>query len=556
VTAPPVWSTACPDWAERLVAGRSIIPPPIFPDQAAQAVDVFKALRVVDLPGRPTFGECCGQWVFDFVGVIFGAYDAETGNQLIREFYLLISKKNTKSTIAAGIMVTAVILCWREDEEHLILAPTKEVADNSFRPAAGMVRADDELADLFHVQDHVRTITHRVTRASLKVVAADTDTVSGKKSGRILVDEHWLFGTKADANGMFMEATGGQISRNEGWVIYLTTQSDQPPAGVFAEKLDYYRQVRDGTIVDPGSLGVLYEFPPEMVEAKSYMDPANFYVTNPNIGRSISPGWLADNLRKQAAKTDGSFQKFIAKHLNVQIGLSLTGGRWAGAEHWEENTIPAFTLPELFTRCEVVTVGIDGGGLDDLLGLCVMGRETATGCWLVWSHAWAHQIALERNTSEASRFIDFQRDGDLTIIPKPGADVEGVADIVEQCEESGLLDRIGVDQAGIQAIVKAITDRGIELERIVGISQGWRLNGSIKTCERRLAGGDLKHGGTRLMAYAVSNARAERRGNAVTITKQASGNLKIDPLSALFDAAALMADDPKPRSRKYQMMVV
>jgi phage terminase large subunit-like protein len=556
VTAPPVWSTACPDWAERLVAGRSIIPPPIFPDQAAQAVDVFKALRVVDLPGRPTFGECCGQWVFDFVGAIFGAYDAETGNQLIREFYLLISKKNTKSTIAAGIMVTAVILCWREDEEHLILAPTKEVADNSFRPAAGMVRADDELADLFHVQDHVRTITHRVTRASLKVVAADTDTVSGKKSGRILVDEHWLFGTKADANGMFMEATGGQISRNEGWVIYLTTQSDQPPAGVFAEKLDYYRQVRDGTIVDPGSLGVLYEFPPEMVEAKSYMDPANFYVTNPNIGRSISPGWLADNLRKQAAKTDGSFQKFIAKHLNVQIGLSLTGGRWAGAEHWEENTIPAFTLPELFTRCEVVTVGIDGGGLDDLLGLCVMGRETATGCWLVWSHAWAHQIALERNTSEASRFIDFQRDGDLTIIPKPGADVEGVADIVEQCEESGLLDRIGVDQAGIQAIVKAITDRGIELERIVGISQGWRLNGSIKTCERRLAGGDLKHGGTRLMAYAVSNARAERRGNAVTITKQASGNLKIDPLSALFDAAALMADDPKPRSRKYQMMVV
>jgi hypothetical protein len=251
---------------------------------------------------------------------------------------------------------------------------------------------------------------------------------------------------------MFMEATGGQISRNEGWVIYLTTQSDQPPAGVFAEKLDYYRQVRDGTIVDPGSLGVLYEFPPEMVEAKSYMDPANFYVTNPNIGRSISPGWLADNLRKQAAKTDGSFQKFIAKHLNVQIGLSLTGGRWAGAEHWEENTIPAFTLPELFTRCEVVTVGIDGGGLDDLLGLCVMGRETATGCWLVWSHAWAHQIALERNTSEASRFIDFQRDGDLTIIPKPGADVEGVADIVEQCEESGPLDPIGGDPAGIQAI--------------------------------------------------------------------------------------------------------
>lgn len=549
------WTTACPEWESLLVAKQSIIPPPIFPDLAEQALGIFKELRVSDLPGKPTFGECSEEWVFDFVNAIFGGYEAETGKQLIREYGLLISKKNTKSTIAAGIMLTALILCWREDEEHLILAPTKEVADNSFKPAAGMIRADEELSDMFQIQDHIRTITHRVTRNTLKVVAADTDTVSGKKSGRILVDELWLFGKRANAEAMFMEALGGQVSRNEGWVIFLTTQSDEPPAGVFKERLDYWRAVRDGKINDLKTLGVLYEFPDSMVESKAYLEPKNFYITNPNIGRSVSEEWIADQLLKNQNKTDGTLQQFLAKHLNIEIGLNLRSDRWAGVDFWEPQ-IRQVTFSDILQRAEVATVGIDGGGLDDLLGLYIIGRDKETREWIGWGHAWAHEIAVRRRKSEESRFNDFVKAGDLTIVKRVGQDTEEVAEYVSRINDAELLDKIGIDPSGVGQILDALVEAEIPEDLVVGVSQGWRLGGAIKTTERKLAEGVLIHGGQPLMAWCVGNARVEPKGNAILITKQASGKGKIDPLMALFNAVSLMALNPEAKKKDYQVFFI
>lgn len=540
------WSTSCLDWELRLKNRKSIIPPPIFKAEAELALRVFKQLRVPDLPGKPSFGDCSEQWVFDFVSAVFGAYDAVSKKQLIREFFLLISKKNTKSTLCAGIMLTALLIGEREEEEHLILAPTKEVADNAFKPAAGMVRCDDELLELMHVQDHIRTITHRVNRASLKVVAADTDTVSGKKSGRIMVDELWVFGSKSTAEAMFMEATGGQVSRDDGWVIWLTTQSDQPPAGVFKEKLQYFRDVRDGVVEDRKSLPVIYEFPDDMLKSKAYLKPENFYITNPNLGRSVSAEWIEDQLKKYEGKTDGSFQQFIAKHLNVEIGMNLRSDRWAGADYWERRG-QSLTLNELLDRSEVVTLGVDGGGLDDLLGAAAIGREKDTGRWLHWGKAWAHPSVLERRKEIAPRLLDFEKDGDLVIVENIGDDVTELAAIFKMIYDTGKLPEkfaIGLDQIGI-SFEEPFAEAELPTELLASISQGYRLGGTIKTVERKLAEGTFIHGNRPMMAWSVSNARVEQRANSILITKQASGTAKIDPLMALLDAAQLMALNPE-----------
>ncbi|AVX22815.1 Terminase [Pseudomonas syringae pv. atrofaciens] len=543
------WSTACTDWERRIVARQSLIPfEPLFPDQADEALDVFGNLRMVDATGSPLMCETVRSWVNEFVAAIFGAYDPYSGRRMISEFMLLISKKNGKSTIAAGIMLTALVLNWRTSGEFIILAPTKEIADNSYIPIRDMVKADEELSALLKVQDHLRTVTHMQTGATLKVVAADSETVSGKKAIGVFIDELWVFGKRANAEAMLREATGGLASRPEGFIIWATTQSDAPPAGVFRQKLLYARQVRDGLIVDKSFLPVLYEFPKHMIDAGDHRDVKHAYITNPNLGLSVDEPFIERGFTQAQIDGEESFRGFLAKHLNVEIGLALRSDRWAGAEFWEvQAKLPGLTLDDLIERCEVIDIGIDGGGLDDLLGFAAIGRDKHTRQWLLWTHAWAHPSVLERRKGEAPRLHDFAKESHLTMVQVIGDDLEEVADLAARVEKAGLLDQVGVDPAGIGGVLDALVAARVPQDKIIGISQGWKLGGAIKTTERKLAEGGLIHGGQPMMAWCCGNARVEPRGNSILITKQASGSAKIDPLMATFNAVSLMSLNPESK---------
>jgi phage terminase large subunit-like protein len=183
--------------------------------------------------------------------------------------------------------------------------------------------------------------------------------------------------------------------------------------------------------------------------------------------------------------------------------------------------------------------------LDDLLAIAVLGREKITRRWLLWTHAWAHNSVLERRKSEAPRLRDLEQTGDLQIVSEMETAFLAVANIAAQVDAAGLLHAVGLDPMGVGAIVDALAMRDIEGDdRVVGVSQGWTLNGAIKTAEVKLADGSLLHCGQELNAWAVGNAMVEPKGNAVTITKQAAGTAKIDPLMAALNSVALMSRNP------------
>lgn len=582
------WSTACPDWRERLIEGRSLLPcAPLFPAEAAAALEVFRDLPIVDVMGKPTFGEIGRDWIFDLPAAVFGAYNPETGRREINEFFECIGKKNGKSTKAAGIMITELVRNERHSAEFIILAPTLEIAKNSAEPAMDMVADHPELRRILKPVAHQRLIEHRATGAQLKIVAADSETVGGKKATGVLIDELWLFGKRASARNMLREAVGGLASRPEGFVIALSTQSDEPPAGVFLDWLRRFRDIRDGKLVAPRSLGLLYEFPEAMIRSEAYKDPANFYIPNPNLGASVDEQFLLDEHEKATREGQRSLVGFYAKHLNIEPGMGARSDNWAGAEFWKKRADKALTLDAILERCESVVVGLDGGGMDDLYGMTVLGREAreievdAAAApeeaqepvagkkrikrWLSWSHAWAHRIVLERRKTIESRLLDFEAAGDVTILDDGAMDAGWPADIAQivavivRIRDAGLLCCVAVDPAGLGELIDALDEVGIVAanrdsgrDYVVGAPQGYAMMNALKTAERKLANGTLLHADQALMDWCVANLKIEATATAIRATKQNAGDAKIDPAMALFDAVTVMATNPEAARSVYE----
>jgi phage terminase large subunit-like protein len=157
----------------------------------------------------------------------------------------------------------------------------------------------------------------------------------------------------------------------------------------------------------------------------------------------------------------------------------------------------------------------------------------------------ARLAVLERRKSEVSILRGFDEAGELVNCERLGDGIADIAELAKYIEGKGPLHTVALDPYGVGAIVDTLDEVGITGQiGSWGISQGWKLTGAIKTAERELADGSLRHSSRALMSWAVANARVEPKGNAIVITKQVSGTAKIDPLMAAFNAVAWMSANP------------
>ncbi|UOK70181.1 terminase TerL endonuclease subunit [Ancylobacter polymorphus] len=546
-----MWDLSCPDWEDRIRSGRSLIPDlPLMSEEAELALAMFDELELPDVPGTPPMRDACGLWFREIVRAAFGSWDPVARVRYIRDIFAMLPKGQSKTTYSAGLLLIIMLMNIRPRAEALFVAPTQAISENAYDKAVGMIDRKPELKRRFLPRDHIKTIVDQANGTELRVKTFDVNILTGSILIAALVDELHLLGRNAHTTKVMRQIRGGLEKTPEGLLIITTTQSDAAPVGAFKDELKFARKMRDGEYRGRDvrqMLPILYEFPRDIAaDPAKWKDPDNWGLVMPNLGRSVQLPSLIADWNSEQEKGDHAIKVWASQHLNIEIGVGIADDGWRGADYWELRADTGLTLEALIARSEVAVVGLDGGGLDDLFGLCVIGREKVTRRWLVWSHAYAHPNVREVRKDIAATLDDFEAEGSLTFAEVSEYLAE-IAAIVALLKSEGLLpakDAVGFDPNNIAALIDTLAACGIEGPMLRRLLQGPALSPALWGLEHKLSDDTVSHAGLALMNWCVGNVKVEVKANGNMATKQAAGRAKIDPFIAMLCAAILMSWNP------------
>jgi len=537
---------SCPDWEERLEAGKLPFPiekikPLLNKKRADRALQIYNNICCPDVPGQPLNKEASPPWLKEIIQVLAGGLQ-ESGEQIIQKLGIEVPKKNSKTSALSAMTITLGMLSIRPRAEILLLGAEQGIAQISFKSMQGMILADEYLREVWHIREHLKRIEHRESGVTISVKSFSMESVTGTKPTICLIDEAHLL-THPDSSRILGQITGGMASIPEAQLIWISTQSDIPPRGFWLDELTKMRAIRDGNLVLPKNVACLYEPPKKyLTSIASVSNPALWKIVNPSIGYSISIEWLKASYREAIAIGEQEAKRWLSQHSNVQVSdFQNDSDSWSGANVWSLGAYPGITIESIIKECDFVSVAVDGGGYDDILSIGVIGVRGDT--WYATTKSFIYPVAMDRRLTLVSLFQDFMKTGDLELLD----DHQGLDPVIELIQyifnESNLC-HIGMDPSGLAPeLAYQLEKNGIPRDKLIGVKQGFALKPGFLALERKLRGGNLRHANQDILNWAVSNTKVDPSNNL--ITKKFSGVAKIDPIISLAIATMVVLDKPK-----------
>lgn len=484
-------------------------------------------------------------WQCWVLTTIFGWKQIGTNLRRFRTAFVLVPRKNAKSTIAAIVLLFMLTADGEIGAECYPTATTRDQAKVVAEIAWEMARRSPQFCEYFGVRIGAKT-SRRLevpeTASRAEPLSADAHTLDGLNVHLGVVDELHAHKTRAVWD-VIETATG---ARDQPLMLPITT-AGVDTGGICYELLTYLQKLLDGVLHDETFFGVNYTID----EGDDWKSPQSWQKANPNYGVSVRP----DDLERKALKAQGSpasINNFLTKHLNVWVKADAT---WMPMQAWHKCKDATLKIEDFVgVPC---WIGVDLAEVKDVAALIALFRP-APHRYVAFGRFYLPEDTIAQ--SPVAQYSGWVHQGNL--IPVPGQTIDYLQiedDLVAWCD-TFKVQQIDFDRAlgahMLQSLQRRLQPRmgrdAVEQFVIVVPQSVEVMNPAMQELERMVLDGDLRHDGDPVLAWMASNVVVQRNFKDEIYPRKAGGkdsHNKIDGIVALLTTLSqAMKTEPKKPS--------
>lgn len=491
-------------------------------------------------------------WQCWILTTIFGWLRNSDAKRRFRIALSLIPRKNSKSTLAAIVVLYMLVADGESGAECYSAATTRDQAKAIAEIAWEMARRSPAFREQFGVRlgsETTKSLFVPDNGSKFMPLSADAHTLDSLNVSLAAIDELHAHKTAAVWN-VLDTATGARLQP----LMFAITTAGIDIGGVCHQKMTYLEKVLDGVFVDETFFGINYTIDP----GDDYRRPETARKANPNYGVSVSVDDLARKVHA-ASNSPAELNNILTKHFNVWI---RTESAWMSATQWQTCTKPGLTLEDL--KDYPCWIGVDLAEVRDIAARVAVFKLSQD------RYAAIGKFYLPKKTLDKSPIASLSgwvREGFLVETDGDQADFARIEqDLIDLCDSLDQVKEIDFDRAlaaqmqqNLKARLEPKMGRDAVDQFVVTVPQNVEtMDPAMKMTERLVLSKQLEHDGNPAMAWMISNVVVERNYKDEIYPRKAGGKdsaNKIDGPVAFWTALSRAMLGAAPE-KEYQIIIV
>jgi phage terminase large subunit-like protein len=419
------------------------------------------------------------------------------GRRKVREALLMIPRKNGKTALSAGLALHA-LYDGEQSGQVVVAANSRDQASLLFNAAADAVEQDPVLRGRSIVSRSAKRITDRVSRSTLRALAAESGTAHGLDLTCWIYDE--LHASTHDELLNILRTSVGARREPLGIVISTAGFDLESPLGHLYE---HAKRWEVDPSIDPYFHASIYE----ASESDAWDDPATWRKANPALGafRSFEEMEIAANRARQVPSQQDAFKRL---YLNIWTSQESS---WLDLAAWD-NCAGKVSDAELHGKTAYFGLDLSSNiDLTALVAVIPLGDRLAIRNWN-WLPAEGLQ---EREERDRVPYRQWAKDGRLETCPGNAIDLSYVTSRVLEIAKGFNVGRISFDRWGSTSVSQQLTTDGLPM---VPFGQGFAsMSAPTKALQTAVMRKQIIHSGCPLLRWQAANC---------TVQSDAAGNIK------------------------------